>query len=602
MSPLENNPSPSSETTEQKKPQGDSQKIPQESSQKIPRKKLSKKAKIALLATGWVLLLGIVVGVALITKPAPEVIYTDAITEAYKFSQQESAKVTDIVDDLDYYGYYTANPLTFSMIEEGKARGAYRISGLKDKTVENKINNRIMQAASTLYDIEPERGGVQMSITASYFNILSCYISQYDYDEAGFRYEYFNFDLNTGEELRFEDLFSANVNYTPLFYKDFYDSLSTTIQFNRLAAERRLAAESYAPDPTKCQAQYCPFPGETYASLRALIAEYDNQMANIEQTTINAIQDYLAGEKKFYLDSSGPTFVLSDETKVQMALKDNIRYAVYLKNYRSANSIYEDDTIAATNLFFTEVPSPYYEYINEETDTYLFSYAESKSSDNSISPALRQAFRDYIKNKGLSAPGDAGKFRYIYASGNISQGERIRTGYISICASEVDKPYYDLVYRKSIIDGEVRKDFMSYIKTGHYDESKVTNVPIRDNSGGDFCSQQKHVAMTASGEVIDDIDGILIDPPGWISWENYLKRDAYTYICNRSWNPICYTEEEKQSHELIYTLVGSSINISLKDNSEYGSTYLHSVDLNNLPIVYINPELLVNPSDADSYL
>lgn len=587
------NPTVASEAPEQKSPKRSSRTLKQKA-----QKKLSKKTKIALLVAGWVLLLGIGAGAALIIKPAPEVVYTDAITEAYKFSQQESTKATDTVDDLDYYGYYTANPLTFSRVGEGKAKGVYTISGLKNKTVEDKINNRIVQAASALRDTSPEHGDIYMEITANYFNLLSFYFHFYD-GKAWQKY-YYTLDLNTGDELRFENLFSANANVASLFFKSFYDYISTSIQFDKLYAERRLAAESYAPNPAQCAAQYCPLPGETYDSIRALIADYDNQMANIEQITIDAIQKYLAGEKKFCLGSSGPVLILADGSTISVALKDNIRYAIYLKNYRSPSSIFEDDSIAASNLFFTEVPTPYYDYFNEETDNYLFSYAEGKSVERPVSPAIRQSFRDYIKNKGLSAPGDKSKFRYIYADGNVSEGDRIRTGYVSICATEVDKSYYDSVYKKSIIDGGVRHDWISPVQTGQYDADRVTDIPIEDD-GVNYCSQQKHVVITNSGAVIDDVDDILVTKPGWEDWRDSFRRDAYSYNCSRSWDPVCYTDEEKQSHEIVYEFTGSGITMYLKNDSEPRLSYFYHINLEN-KLDYINPEILIKPPNVDSYL
>lgn len=561
-------------------------------SENNPFSKLSKQAKIALLVTGWILLLGIAAGVAFLLKPAPEIVYTDAIIEAYKFSAQGTSEVTDTVNDLDYYGYYTANPLTFTTIEDGKAKGAYIVSGLKNKTVEEKINRRIQEAASTLYDISPERDGINMKIAANYFNILSFTLEQYDFDAGSWQNDYFTFDLNTGEELSFDNLFSANLNLTPLLFKSFYDTLSMNLQFAKLSANRRLASEKDFPDPSKCMTMYCPDPGETYDSIRALIAEYDRRLANVEQTAINTVQDYLAGEKKFYLNSYGPVFILSDGTAVEMELKDNIRYAVYLKNYRTSDSIFEDGAANPSNPFFTEIPTQYMNYLNEETDTYLFDYAESTSTEEGISPEIRQALREYLKNKGFSAPGEEGKFRHISANGNATIWGDIRIGYATICVYETDKSYYDSTYRRAIIDEKTQRHWLAPAKAGHYDQDRVKLLPVDGNT--ESCYRQKNVAITNSGTVIEDVDGVLINPQGFESWKERFNREAYSSICNRSWDPKCYTEAEKQSHELIYSFAGGAgITINLKDDSETGSSYFYTVGLESIPQQYFNPEILV---------
>lgn len=567
---------------------------PEASTSPKPQKKsLSKKAKVALLVAGWILLLGIAAGVALLLKPAPEIVYTDAIVEAYKFSGLNSAEILDTVDDLDYYGYYVPNPLAFTLQPEGGEKGAYLISGLKNKSIEDKINNRILAIAREYHDIAPERDGVSMDITANYFNILSFTIEQYDYDAGVWHNAYFTFDLNTGEELNFDNLFSENLNLTSLLFNSFYDSLSTSIQFNRLYAERSLAAEQYFPDPAQCNAQYCPSPGETYDDLRARIATYDAQLANIEQIAIDAIQKYLAGEKRFYLNSFGPAFVLDDGTVVEMELKDNIRYAVYLKNYRSDGPLFEDGLSDSSNPFFTEIPTSYQKYLNEETDDYLFDYTESISSDNIISPSIRQAFRDYLKNKGLSAPGEEGKFRYVSASGAVAKWDNLRIGYATLCVNETDKAYYDSVYRKVIIDKKVQRNWLAPLKAGRYDENRVIQLPVDGST--EACSQQKSVAITDSGAIIEDVDGILVDSPALsVGWEDYLKRKAYHEICASTWNPHCYTEAEKQSHEFVYIFSGGAgITMNLKDNSESGSSYFYSFGLNAIPQQYFNPEIVI---------
>jgi len=617
MSPSEDDPTPASEIPEPEapnqiskvpegsKPETSSQaseaprpKAAREDSEKSKpssEKKLSKSARVMLLVIGWILLLGVGAGAAFIIKPTPEVVYTDAIIEAYKFSKQDAAKVTNTVDDLDYYGYYTSNPLAFSRINEGKAKGAYTISGLKNKTVESKINDRIVQAASALYDAYSE-SDIYMDITANYFNVLSFSIQHYDGNEQTWRREYVTFDLNTGEKLHFDDLFSDNINLTSLLFNAFYHKLATDIQFGKLRAELRLMGEEDYPDPSKCDSSivYCPLPGETYDSIRALIADYDDQMTNIEQLTINTIQDYLAGEKKFYLVSSGPVFVLSDDTTVGVELKENIRYAIYLKNYRSQASLFEDDSIATPNLFFTDAPSLGTEYFKEETDTYLFSYIGGKRADDFVSPEIQRTFLETIKEKGLSASGDTGKFRYISAIGSISQYSKIRTGSIFICAYETDKPYYDSTFRKSIVNGELNYARKGPSQRVHYDTNRVAEVSVKNDSGIDYCEQQRQVAVTDAGTVIEDIDGILINPPNREGWEDYLKHRTYSEICyGRPWDPKCYTEEERKDHKLSYTFTGSGVDIGLDDGSESDYPVSVYINIEDIPLEFFNPEILV---------
>ena len=565
---------------------------------KKQRKSLAKKTKIALLVSGWIALLGVGASAAFLLKPTPEIIHTNAIVEAYKFSEQDTEKNIETVDDLNYYGYYTPNPIVFNRLSDGKYKGAYAISGLKDKSVEEIINNQIKEAASRLYDVSPERDSVNMTITANYYNILSFYISQYSNETGNNQYEYFTFDLNTGNELSFDNLFPSNINLSSLLFKSFYDELSTDIQFAKLGAQKRLSAESYSPDPSQCMTQYCPNPGETYDSLRELIADYDVQLANIEETAVNSLRLYLLGDRKFYLNSYGPTFILDDGHTVDMELGDNIRYAIYLKNYRSSDSIFDSGILPESNPFFTEIPDPNVNYINEETETYLFDYAENLFEED-ILPSIRQSFRDQVKNKGISVSGDASKFRHILASGHVIEWKNIRIGQASLCIYETDKTYYNSTYRKAVVDGKTQfiwfADNQQPARTGHYDTDKV--VPLSIDGGNAGC-QQINAAVTSSGELVESVDGILIDPSNSeLGWEDYLKQIVYQNICYRSWDQKCYSDEEKQSQELLYSLSGgASITVKLKDNSETGSIYLWSIDLSDIPTQYINPAILVDHS------
>ncbi len=547
---------------------------------KTPAKKLSKKKKTILLVAAWIVLLGVSAGLAFLLKPAPEVVHTNAVIDAYKFTEKESEKTIETVDDLDYYGSYVPNPLTFNRQESG---GFYLISGLKDKTVEEKINNKILEVNNKFCSDGSQHCRSSMRIGANYHNLLSLILSKYV--DNGDIYEYLTFDLNTGGQLSFDDLFSPGVNLKQLLFKSFYDSLSSNIQFEKLHALNRLSAERHAPDPSQCDAQYCPRPGETYDSLRALIADYDDQLNNMEEIAANALDSYLAGEKKFYLNSYGPAFILGNGDVVKMELGDNMRYAIYLKKYRSENSIFENDPIASiSNPFYTQNPVIGVNFIHEETDSYIFDYAED-SYDEEFSLADVQSIREYIKNKGLSIPSDNQKFRHILGGGGIMTMWGIREVTANFHIYETDKSYYDSVYRKAIIDGKSQNAWLSNVqpaRMGRYDQDKVTELGYQDIT----------VIITKSGKILDDINDVLVNPPdSEIGWQEYLSQIAYNEVCSRSWNQKCYTDEEKQSQELLYDISASGIVIKLKEDSESTPIYMYDIDFSNILPQYINQDI-----------
>lgn len=586
----------SSDQTQASSPENYPSKPKEESRLSLKRKhKLSKTTKIILFAGTWIVLLVFSIGLAFLTKPDPEIVYTNAIIEAYKFSNPDSENITETVDDLDYYGYYNTNPLAFTHISDEEYGSIYAISGLKNKSIEDAINEHIKTTATQLYNNTPiPYYGVNTYITANYFNLLSVHLEQYNNNNLQSFHEGLTFNLNTGQELSFDDLFPNNINLTALLYKSFYDGLSTNIKFEKLSAEARLAHESSYPNPTDCEGDwYCPYPGETYDGIRALIAKYDNQLANIEQFTLDSVENYLSGERKFYLNSYGPAFILSDGTIIEMQLKDNIRYAIYLKNYRSSDSLFENDSLAIQDLFFTETPEVTHLYFNEETDNYLFDYV-SFDYLKDLDPSLKQSFYDYLKAKGLNTPVGADKFRHILAVfGELSLDNNILTGCATLKIYETDKSYYKLAYKKAIIDGKINffsQATAAYLiqpgKAGHYDENRITQL----GSDQFYCT-----VITPSGVTLDDVNDILINPANSsTSWQEYLKQQAYDEAC-KEFTSKCYTDKEKESHDFIYNVYDRhTIALRLKDNPETGSSFFWQINLSDIPEQYLNPEIFFN--------
>lgn len=563
---------------------------PKQPPEQQPKRELSKKSKVVLLILGWFALLGAAAGLALLFKPAPKIVYTNPIIDAYKFSEPEAARI-ETVDDLDYYGTYTPNPLTFIDAGGHYYQGYKLISGLKDKAVEAKINQRIEETAQTILNSIEEDNYLRTEIGANYYNILSLQLRPGLTLDSNVRPIYLTFDLRTGEELSLDDLFSDGINLTQLFYKSFYDTLSASLQFDKMFAERVLRTETYFPHPASCQ--YCPQPGQSYDDVRAQVKEYNRQLADIEQIALEATEAYLSGERRFYLRSYGPVLVLPDGREVDVMLKDNIRYAVYLKNYRTVEPIFEQASDSELNPFFTENPSTYVKYMNEETDGYLFDYVESNLDGDSVTIQLQRALRNHLKSKALAAPGEAGKFRHIMAEADaVRMSDRgFYMAYATIYVEDLDKAYYDAVYRRAIIDGKLQNVSISLqqpAQTGHYDVNMITNVEIPDFANSH--SEQTHFVITKSGEVLDNAEEIFVDPVDGPGWQDYFKAEAYGYACAHFAE--CYSDEEKQSHEFIYEIVSSGIQIWLKTDTEWGRDSLYQLDFNTIPERYFNPNVL----------
>lgn len=157
----------------------------------------------------------------------------DIINQNEKVEKENNLKVTSLIER------YANNSLKFETVEfkEGKKQvfdnyemykveiSYAQISGLKNKTVQDKINSEIKQKVFNLYnkkylnDESIDRLFINADVTSNFGNILSVQIyGTITYKNNGqYTYDYFNtiglnYKLETGEYLKLKDLFVASAN------------------------------------------------------------------------------------------------------------------------------------------------------------------------------------------------------------------------------------------------------------------------------------------------------------------------------------------------------------------------------------------------------
>lgn len=126
----------------------------------------------------------------------------------------------------------------------------YKISGLKDKEVENKINEKIKNFAfNMLPSGEASFKEVSLTVTANLSNVISInggstmkqklikgdprYVEDSEYN---FAYEYgnmgLNIDLKTGEDIKLEDVFVENYNFKQQLSNHIYNELAWDYEYD----------------------------------------------------------------------------------------------------------------------------------------------------------------------------------------------------------------------------------------------------------------------------------------------------------------------------------------------------------------------------------
>ena len=550
----------------------------------------SKKKTAAVIGIGfvvWALLIGGAIALALRNKPEPIVVRVDEVADAYKYSDDKIAKANDTVDDLDYYGTYKPNQITFSENTFGLVKGILQISGLKDAAVEEKINDRIKAVASELRKLNSERVA-DFSVKANYFNVLSIVARQYHnvngIDELVERY--LTFDLNTGDELSFDDLFPEGINYVPLFYNSFYTSLVSSIKFSAKHDRDLLKVVQSCKDPSGCWVMGSRIT-QSAEEIQARLASYDEQLANIENVIYNTIQAYLAGDKAFYLNSYGPALKIANDRTVEIELKDNIRYAVYLKKYRSKESLYKNDSINDSDPFFTEIPTMYSNFYNVEADNYFIDTQLNGNLSEMGLPAqqVKKSIQDYIGKKGVATGDSSKQFNYVIADVYASNGNNMRFVGISMDIYSMDKKYFSDIFRRAAVNGKTQFVMPGGNQPPHIGEYNENKVAIN--------RQGFTVAMTKSGKILDSVDDILAPPTKTRDVKKILLDKAYNEACTRSYDPICYTEEQKKSHKIIYKISSGYIYLYIDKGKGADPELLWSYYIDKRSVGYFNPNIVI---------
>lgn len=146
---------------------------------------------------------------------------------------------------VDYDYKYFTNPLTFEQKEylEGKFKYSgetydkvsvyyVKISGLKDKTIENKINKAIKDEALDIPELKSnEYYNLLCSVEGNFNNILSIRLYSYIYNVKTEKTRnqnnyYLSYDLTSGEIIKFEDVFTSDMPINHAIYELEYKSLA----------------------------------------------------------------------------------------------------------------------------------------------------------------------------------------------------------------------------------------------------------------------------------------------------------------------------------------------------------------------------------------
>jgi len=242
----------------------------------------------------------------------------------------EGTKVKD-VNGIDLKGTYNQNDLKIeekSITQEKIEIRYFQISGLKNKTVEDKINQEIKQAALECYqdkikDLDEVINiSVNMWEASSFANTISFelnYTAKIDDDDDGFYQgtQGLNYDLNTGEKILIDKIFTSDAPIENILRKSaYYNFVSCTLKDN-------LAGD-------------------------LIVADY----GNIEDEIAQIINSYKSGQiKEFSYTPMQVNIYYKENQVIIIDMEQFVEYIAIYNRYLSEESLFEQDDIGIKNMY-----------------------------------------------------------------------------------------------------------------------------------------------------------------------------------------------------------------------------------------------------------
>ena len=264
----------------------------------------------------------------------------------------EQTKEKD-VPGIDLKGTYNQNDLKIeekSVTQEKVEIRYLQISGLKNKTIENKINKEIEIFALNCYkdeitDLDEVINiSVSMYEAANFANTISfqlSYIAKIDDDDDGFYqgFQGINYDLNTGEKITIDKLFTSDAPIENILRRSVYYS------FVSCEIEDNLAGD-------------------------LVITDY----GDIEDDIAKIINLYKKGKiEKFYYTPSSINICYKENQIISIDMKDFSEYIAIYNRYLSDESLYESSDIGIKNLYtLTRRYNNIYYYTNYQNEENYF--------------------------------------------------------------------------------------------------------------------------------------------------------------------------------------------------------------------------------------
>ena len=396
-----------------------------------------------------------------------------------------------------YYSFYDDNNINIKLLYADKTKnhqayGYIKIDGLKNTQIQNKINKEIYDY--TLNEINNKATNIYPRVKLNAFNILSVYISSSKETES--KYMAFNYDLNTGNQIKFTDLFTNTANLSSIIYDGVYNKLSTDISFSILSLERQIkAAEIYNENGMESQW----YNGNDVAKLKKEKTEKEQELNNIEDTALNETRKIINSNNiSFYLTNYGIIiFKPTDNYEITLKAEKNMEYFAYYEKYLNNKSLYKENNIGKKHIFLSGKNNNDLSYNRvEELDDYALIDFEKWYDYNEDEISYMDKLINEYKNKldkNIFSYLNINSYYYKAMNSNIGSID----GYITLC--KMSKDYYKDNYKKKLFKTKLDTE---YSNNSFYNDEKNDNIK---------CTTNKLSLLVNNGKFYDKVSDIFVD-------------------------------------------------------------------------------------------
>ncbi len=350
-------------------------------------------------------------------------------------------------EDEYYHGEY-------NLKEYNKQYRYVQIKGLKNKEIENKINNEIMQKVLSLDSNNYKQ--ITAYVYANFANILSVYVSGTK-DETVSQ-EKFNYRLDTGEKIKFEDLFTSK--------EDAKIVLSQAI-YNQLAKDYVIKEENYGD-----------------------ISKEDYSI--IEMQAFEIMNDYNNNAKIEFCITPERILAEINNRNVEINMIDFYQYIAIYKRYLTKQDLYESNNQNYEMFVFSEkdFEDCFYSKLEEveknlfvEID--LYNYAENEKEE--IEKIMKENMEKVLEKVKQKANISKDEAYYLYYSDTTSYSvdEIDANNPDDVSLIVMNKNYYNQ-YGKEAISFKNRNNTNANIEPSY----ETANAKMYFYINGEFVSQE----------------------------------------------------------------------------------------------------------------